>query len=85
MKLLYCPNCADVFNLNFKDKKCSCGQTSGHYLSDGLHAVYVGGIPLGFNNRVFEESLINQPFNGAGRDFPAFVIPKKCDTFKKLI
>jgi len=86
MKLLFCKNCHDVFNLNIKQHKtCSCGKTSGHY-TDDLNAVYYGedAIPLGFMNSKFAEAVVNQPKVGMGKHFTAFVIPEICPTMKKL-
>lgn len=89
MKLLYCPECGDIFNLTTTEKSCSCGATSGRYL-DYLNAVYKGGIPLGITNTSFENAIARQawlneekeiPFLGA--NFEAFVIPSNCKTFKK--
>lgn len=84
MKLLFCPNCKDVFNLK-QDvvKSCSCGQTSGKY-NDNFQAEYTGGVPVGFANRSFIDALNNQPAKGLGRRFEAFVIPKECPTFINL-
>lgn len=80
MKLLYCPECHDVFSLSDKKwKMCSCGKASGRYM-DGLNAAYSGGIPLGFNNFSFIPALSGQPKQGMGRRFEAFVIPKVCPT-----
>jgi len=84
MKLLYCPNCGDVFNLKLVEKQCSCGKTKGIYLSDCVQARYTGGIPLGFNNNLFRYAITSQPEYDMGKDFPAFVIPKNCNTFKEI-
>jgi len=84
MKLLYCPECEDLFNLRAgKWKICSCGKARGRYM-DGLQAVYSGGIPVGFQNRSFRAALLGQPEKGLGRRFEAFVIPKECPTMEKI-
>ncbi|AIF53535.1 hypothetical protein [Pelosinus sp. UFO1] len=93
MKLLYCRECGDVFNLAFSKKSCTCGKVYGQYEEDGLHATYSGsGIPLGIHNISFSSAIIEQdalnrqmeiPFQGSR--FEAWVIPKNCDTFKKLM
>lgn len=84
MKLLYCTNCGDIFNLNLKEKKCSCGKTKGKY-NDNLNAIYDGehAVPLGIGNSSFNQALILQPNDGMGEVFDAFVIPKICPTFIK--
>lgn len=84
MKLLYCPNCQDIFNLAVHNKECSCGATKGHYCEDGFHAIYTSpGVPLGLLNSEFVRALKEQPAIGLGVTFTAFVIPKKCPTFIK--
>lgn len=84
MKLLYCTICNDVFSLGLKVKTCTCGQTSGKY-EDEVNATYSGpGITLGFTNLSFLAAIQNQPKDGLGPEFVAFVIPKNCKTFKKI-
>jgi hypothetical protein len=85
MKLLYCKNCKDVFNLSKRLKECSCKKTYGWYLENGLDAVYYGddAVPLGFDNDSFINARMSQNDIGNGVVFTAFVIPKKCETFIK--
>lgn len=55
MKLIYCPDCQDVFKLDFDLRKCKCGKSSGMY-NDNRYAVTNGhGISLAIGNG----SLIN--------------------------
>jgi hypothetical protein len=76
--------CYDVFSLGRVHKKCTCGKTEGQYV-DNLFAEYKGPcMPLGFDNTSFAEALKNQPKNGYGKRFEAFVIPEECDTFMNL-
>lgn len=83
MKLLFCTQCLDIFNLTLKEKKCSCGKSGGQYI-DELNAVYWGKcIPLGITNNSFIDAANNQPESGMGKEFTAFVIPRECDTFTK--
>ena len=85
MKLLLCKNCQDVIRLIQNEKRtCKCGAVSGMY-TDSLNAVYSGehAIPIGFANSTLVRAIKNQPENGMGETFTAFVIPKKCDTFIK--
>jgi hypothetical protein len=85
MKLLRCNKCLDVFSIHYDVRECSCGETSGKYFEDGLHAIYKGDCtPLGFANGSFRQAIHNQPEKGWGEDFTAFVIQKECDTFKKV-
>lgn len=83
MKLLLCPECSDIFNLQAHVKTCGCGQACGQYI-DNINAVYSGGIPLGFANSTFFRALEAQPQTGDGVTFTAFVIPVVCPTFKEL-
>lgn len=86
MKLLLCKNCQDVIRLVQEETRtCRCGKVSGKYLDD-LNAVYSGkeAVPLGFANSSLVEALRNQPEEGWGKEFTAFVIPKKCYTFEKV-
>lgn len=84
MKLLFCRECKDVFNLSSIIKTCTCGKTSGKYLKDGMNAEYAGPcVPLGFSNPSFVEAIKNQPEKDWGKNFTAFVIQKQCVTMKK--
>ena len=82
MKLLFCPNCTDVFNLVLdKEKSCSCGQTKGKYI-DKLNAVYEGsGIPIGFNNTQFTYALRQKYQKDLILEFTAFTISSTSPTF----
>lgn len=81
MKLMFCTECHDVVALRHAERTCECGKCKGRYLDDGLHAVVEGPvIPLGYANRTFVFALKNQPEEGMGKEFTAFVIPRKCPT-----
>jgi hypothetical protein len=86
MKLLLCKNCQDVIRLQVNIKRtCKCGNVSGIYLDD-LNAIYSGddAVPIGFANSTLVEAIRNQPEEGMGKVFTAFVIPKNCYTFEKV-
>lgn len=84
MKLILCPECHDVFKLDYKPRECKCGACKGHYYEDGLTAEYSGpAIPLGFANSSLADAIKKQPKRGQGKEFIAFVIPKSCPTFRK--
>lgn len=82
MKLILCRKCNDVFKLDNKVRTCKCGCCSGRYLSDDYHAEYCGkeAIPIGFANSSLVKAVQNQPEEGRGEVFEAFIIPKKCPT-----
>ena len=84
MKLIYCPDCATIINIDGQYTQCRCGSSYGYYLDDGINAVYGGqAIPLGFTNKSFLKAVVEQPESGAGNLFVSFVIPKECETFVK--
>lgn len=81
MKLIFCLNCTDVVRLTTDKKECRCGKSGGYYLADGLNAAIWGSaLPLGFANGSFVDAIRNQPKEGMGERFEAFVIPKECPT-----
>jgi len=82
MKLIICKKCTDVVRLKpHKVKYCDCGESSGKYIND-TEAWYEGNcIPLGFANSSLAHALKNQPEEGPGNIFIAFVIEKDCKTF----
>lgn len=84
MKLIFCTECHDIVKLTLETRSCKCGLCSGKYLNDVV-AEYSGpAVPLGIDNSSFAEALRTQPRWGMGRVFTGFVIPKVCNTFKKL-
>jgi hypothetical protein len=85
MKLIFCPNCEDIIKCQESGRTCQCGASGGRY-TDNLNAIYWGkAVPLGLANSSFVQALRNQPEDGQGSRFEAFVIPKSCPTFKKVI
>ena len=81
MKLIYCPQCHDVVKLAFDARSCECEASHGYYKADGLNAVYSGlAVPLGFANHSFQAAILDQPDEGMGGRFEAFIIPKSCPT-----
>jgi len=86
VKLLFCRECNDVIRIVPEDiRECQCGKVKGRYLEDGYHAEYSGdeAIPVAFLNSSFAEAIREQPQEGGGYRFDAFVVPVKCDTFVK--
>jgi hypothetical protein len=86
VKLLFCSKCQDVFKLSTQEKRyCACRACWGVYVDD-LYADYGGdtAIPLGFSNPSLARAIGRQPEKAAlGENFEAFVISKRCPTFKK--
>lgn len=91
MKLLFCPECTDIFSLSTKgEKRCSCGKTSGRYINN-LDAVYEGGLPIGISNPDFISAIKISNFNNSnnpnrprGKTFEAWVCPIGISTFTKI-
>jgi len=86
MKLVLCKRCQDVVRLVSEARQCKCRACGGAYLDD-IQAVYWGNdaVPLGFDNNTLVDALKSQPAGpGVGATFVAFVIPRVCDTFKKV-
>ena len=85
MKLLLCKKCQDVIKLTYDERTCKCGSVGGKYV-DNINVEYYGDLAvlLGFNNSSLRNAVINQPDNGMGKEFIAFVMPKKIKTAKKV-
>lgn len=51
MKLLFCPECWDVFKLAYDTRACACGKVVGRYDADGHNAVSNGqGVSMALDN-----------------------------------
>lgn len=85
MKLIFCPECSDVFKLRANEvKSCACGKSKGMYEEDGLHAIINEiAIPIGFANSSFANAIRNRKIKAEfGERFKAFVIPVFCNTIE---
>ncbi len=88
MKLIFCKKCYDVKKIHTTKVFCACEKSWGRYYPNGLDAEYGGeAIPLAFVNKSFAGALYTQPAtdNHGGVPFAAFVIPKECKTYKKVV
>lgn len=83
MKLVFCPECQDVFKLKRCLCWCFCGKSSGHYIDDVKAEIRGKAIPLGFDNTSFLKALKARPKTGKGKGFRAFVIPRECETVEE--
>ena len=87
MKLLFCPECQDIFNLKVDvETKCDCGKAAGIY-RDELNIEYTGEktVLLGFDNWSFIEALTKgKPTPKKGARFEAFIISPKASSVKKV-
>ncbi len=57
MKLLFCPICTDIVKLDYAERSCKCGRSSGFYHKDGWHATVSGeAVCLGIHNPDFAKA-----------------------------
>jgi hypothetical protein len=71
MKLLYCEQCGDIFNLKVgKLKSCACGNVKGLYV-DNWYAVTNGrGHAIAIGNGSFRQALYKKHYMEAeGKDY----------------
>lgn len=95
MKLLFCHECLDIFNLTIgKVKACECGNIKGMYLNNS-EAEFITQTPhyslLGFSNSSLSHHLKEYEQRSAsgqsfiqGVPFESFIIPEPCPTFEKV-
>lgn len=59
MKLLFCPNCWDIFKLDSESiTSCKCGSVKGRYCFDNSHSISNGkGISIGINNNSLSSAV----------------------------
>lgn len=63
MKLLFCPECWDIFKLGRELKTCSCGKCKGKYLEDDHYAVVNGkGFSLAIDNNSLVKLILKETF-----------------------
>ena len=79
MKLIFCPKCGDIFNLELDiEKFCFCGKSGGGYLED-KRTVEVTEESKVFciGNESFVRAIKNTKDNSfVGFNFTAWVLPK---------
>lgn len=84
MKLILCKYCQDIVRPYPKETRyCKCGDVRVECLNELdiiVTATEEWAIPIGFNNTSFVRAVAGQPEEGMGKDFTAFVIPKKCSS-----
>lgn len=84
MKLILCKHCQDIVRPYPKQvRTCHCGDVKVECLNELdiiVTATEEWAVPIGFNNRSFVTAVYQQPEQGMGKDFTAFVIPKKCSS-----
>lgn len=82
MKLVYCKDCQDVFNLTETERSCSCGKTRGRTLDRKKIIVSKDAIPLGIEDAPFKYAVRKRRPSGIGGNFVAFVLPHVNDGLK---
>jgi len=89
VKLLLCPECSTVFNLTYELKTCKCGKCMGKYLEDEYSrthgiAEFAGDcFPIVFKNDSLVDALQNQPKDGRGVEFIAFIASDESILFRR--
>lgn len=59
MKLLFCPVCGDIFNLQLHLKSCSCGMVKGLYIDYANAEVNGKGVSLAMGNGSLDMAIMN--------------------------
>ena len=72
-----CRECQDIFNLRRKKKTCSCGETSGRYVTNNNIEISGDCFPLGIGN-------LSQPIRIMRISNINIVFPLKLSSFRKL-
>jgi len=83
MKLLLCKGCQDIVRpLIGIERVCQCGACSIVAQHDNITISYSGAkaVILGIKNSSLIQAVSEQPMDGKGKEFIAFVIPKTCPT-----
>lgn len=82
MKLIFCPNCRDMFRLFVEDepRKCRCGQSWGRYKNTRKAVIGGKAIPIGIGNESFYTAQKCRTPIGLGYRFTAFVFPWVCES-----
>lgn len=90
MKLLFCRECNDLFNLQSQPKYCSCKRVGGCYVN-GREAIFVerkenDAVLLGIHNDEFGVAVTHAltPRITMGTLFKSWIINRPCATFKKV-
>lgn len=85
MKLVHCPHCGDVFNVEPEVwKQCTCEKVKARRATADGHEVEVsaGAIVIGIPNESFRAAVKNRPRDGRGIFFSSYVLPQNCTTVK---
>lgn len=57
MKLLYCYDCGDIFNLQRYEKECRCGMVKGGYINSSDAITNGKGVSIAIGNGSFQSAL----------------------------
>lgn len=83
MKFVYCETCTSIFSLRLNTRQyCYCKKTWGEYTDNSNALISKNAIPVGFDNRSFVSALRKRPEAGQGKEFSAFIIPKRCPSIQ---
>lgn len=76
MKAIYCPFCASLHSLTYREKRhCDCGHSWGQLRDDGIRMV-IGGlaVPVAIMSGSLRQAVQNRPTGGMGEQFAAHVL-----------
>jgi len=74
----------DVLALHRAWRFCICGKSGGAFI-DELNAEVMGeAISLGFAMTSFIRAINSRPDKGWGKEFEAFVVPRTCNTIRRI-
>lgn len=78
MKLIFCPECTDIFKLHSQIKFCNCGKSSGRYEEENDVVIFGNSVPIGISNASFEKAFrLYQTGNTTSkRSFDSFFFQK---------
>ena len=70
MKLIFCPDCYDVFKLDYRLRKCVCGRCAGKYIDDTYAIVNGEGYSIAIGNGSLMDACIKGTVQRKERHIP---------------
>ena len=85
MKLLYCKECGDIYNVDRTIKNCSCGKTKALYVNDE-NIIYGGdsAVCIGIDNNTFDIAKYRQALDDSAPRFDAYICALLCESTIKV-
>lgn len=73
MKLIFCPDCQDLFKLQRTERRCECGASGGRYLDEIRAEISGKAVAVGILNQSFVAALRGSENKTLGENFTAFI------------